>query len=122
MTSKPVMPAEVLIGTIRYEIRCDPDEWIRVEHKLQRKGDYGHTEHMPALIHLNPEAGLQVRRLTLWHEVLHALAETVMGAPDWRHLGKTKEDREEAVIRAWEHPTLAVLRDNPDLAAYLTAR
>jgi hypothetical protein len=44
-----------------------------------------------------------------------------MGSPDWRGLGKEKVDREEAVVRAFESPTLLVLRDNPDVVAYLTA-
>lgn len=120
---KPVtMPAEVLIGTVVFTVTTDPDEWVRAEHRRQRTGDYGACEPNRALITINPDTPADVQRLTVWHEVLHALAETVMGKPEWKRLGETVTDREEAVVRAWEHPTLAVLRDNPDLAAYLTAR
>lgn len=76
------------------------------------------------MIYLSPECTPAVNRLTLWHEILHCLDEVLMGNPDWRNLGgapESKYDAEEIVVRMWEHPTLAVLRDNPELVAYLTA-
>jgi hypothetical protein len=115
-----VTPTSLRIGAITYRITRDPDDWLRIEHETQRKGDFGHTKHDTAVIYLNPENPPTVTRLTLWHEVLHALNMATMGAPDWKGLGKTTTDREETVIRMWEHPTLAVLRDNPELVAYLT--
>lgn len=114
------MPKSVQIGAVLFGVTADPDEWIKVEHSRQVKGAYGHTDNVAARIWVNPDCPTAVQRLTLWHEILHALAETVMGKYDWKHLGKDTEAREETVIRCWEHPTLAVLRDNPDLAAYLT--
>ncbi len=42
-------------------------------------------------------------------------------APDWRHLGPDRLNREERVVRMLEAPTLNVLNDNPGLVAYLTA-
>lgn len=109
------------VGPVVYRITSDPDEWLRVEHKTQTKGYYGHTENREAVIYLNPEADPAVTRLTLWHEILHALCETTMGSPDWRGLGKDHDAREESIIRAFEAPTLTVLRDNPEIVAYLTA-
>ena len=117
------LPASVRIGTVAYRITNAPDEWMRVEHSTQTKGYYGHTQNTEAMIYLNPGATPDVQRLTLWHEILHALAETVMGSPDFRNLPgapESKDAAEEAVIRMWEHSTLAVLRDNPDLVAFLT--
>ena len=115
------IPASVRIGAVTYTITIDPDAWMRYEHENQSKGYYGHTEHRPATILINPDSTPDVVRLTLWHEIQHALCETVMGSPNWLDLGETKNDREEAVIRAFESPTLLVLRDNPDLADYLTS-
>lgn len=116
------IPASVRIGAVTYTVTIDPDTWLRYEHEAQSKGYYGHTEHRTATILINPEATPDVARLTLWHEIQHALCETTMGSPDWLNIGETKVDREEAVIRAFESPTLLVLRDNPDLVDYLTAR
>jgi hypothetical protein len=116
------MPASVIVGSIAYRVTIDPDEWMRYEHENQCKGYYGSTNHTQALILLNPESTPDVTRQTLWHEVMHAMCETVMGAPDWHGLGKGKIDREEAVVRAVESPTLLVLRDNPEFVAYLTAQ
>lgn len=118
--SKPaVMPGNVLIGTVNYLVTNAPGEWMRKEQELQRKGDYGHIDHTTAMIYINPDASPDVARLTLWHEVMHGLCESLMGSPSWRGLGNEKDDREEAVVRALESPTLLVLRDNPDLAIYL---
>ena len=114
------MPASIRVGSVTYRVTTDPDDWMRFEHKNQSKGAYGHTEHLEATIFVNPETTPDVQRLTLWHEVMHAMHEAVMGAPDWHGLGKGKIDREEAVISALESPTLLVLRDNPELVTYLT--
>lgn len=114
------MPTTVQIGAVQFGITVDPDEWVKMEHSRQVKGYYGHTDCVSARIYVNPDCPTGVRRLTLWHEILHALAETVMGKPDWTQLGDDTDAREENVVRAWEHPTIAVLRDNPDLVAYMT--
>lgn len=115
-------PASVLVGSVTYRVTTDPDDWMRIEHKVQSKGDYGHCDNLTATIYVNPDLSPDVARLTLWHEVLHALCEAVIGSSDWRGLGKAKNDREETVIREIESPTLLVLRDNPALVTYLTAR
>ena len=121
MAQRIVMPASIRVGSVVYTVTIDPDDWMRYEHKVQIKGDYGHTQNLEATIYVNPEATPDVQRVTLWHEVMHALCYTVMGAPDWHHLGKEKSDREEAVVAAFESPIVCVLRDNPDLIAYLLA-
>lgn len=115
------LPTSIKVGTITYTVTVDPDDWMRIEHEQKRSGDYGHTHTMRAIIYLNPVQSTDTMRLTLWHEVLHALAECVMGGNDWRGMGKDRDAREEHVIRSWESPTLTVLRDNPDLVGYLTA-
>jgi len=114
------MPASVVIGSVTYKVTIDPDEWTRIEHKIQRKGDFGHTQNIEAVISINPEAAPDVQRATLWHEIMHALCMAVMGSPDWRGLGKDKGAREEAVVSLFESPIVCVLRDNPTLVAYLT--
>jgi len=111
----------VIIGSVTFRVTADPDEWVRYEHKNKRSGFAGHADNNTAIIYINPECAPEVARLTLWHEVMHALCYTAMGAPNWRHLGKEKGDREEAVIAAFESPIVCVLRDNPALVAYLTA-
>lgn len=113
-------PTRITVGVATYRITTDPDDWMRIEHETQLKGYYGHTKHENTTIYLNPDLPTSVLRLSLWHEVMHALAETCMGAPKFGNLGKGREVREETIIRAWEHPTLAVLRDNPQLVAFLT--
>lgn len=112
-------PTTVRVGQVEYRVTSDADEWLKVEHRTQTKGYYGHTLHTEAVIYLNPDAAPTVARLTLWHEVLHAVLEAAAGAPDWENFGEDKDAREEALIRRLEAPTLNVLADNPELAAYL---
>ena len=115
----PNLPEWIRVGPVEYRITMDPDEWLRIEHKRQSKGAYGYTENLVATIYLNPEQAPSIVKLTLWHEVMHALCESTMGGPTWDNLDA--ENREEHVIRTLEAPTLSVLRDNPALVAYLTA-
>lgn len=115
------IPASVRIGSITYRVTIDSDEWVRFEHANKRSGFAGHTDNTTAIIYINPECALEVVRSTLWHEVMHALCYAIMGAPNWRHLGKENGAREEAVVAAFESPIVCVLRDNPDLTAYLMA-
>ena len=115
------IPPSVRIGTVTYRVTTSDDDWMRIEHATQKKGCYGHTDPIAATIYLNPNAAPEQNRLTLWHEVLHALHETVMGSPSWQGLSDDPREAEERVVLRWEHPTLAVLRDNPALVAYLTA-
>jgi len=115
------MPTEVQVGAVTFRVTRDAQEWLEVEHATQTSGYYGHCKPSQGMIYLNPENPEDVTRLSLWHEVLHALTATTMGATEFRGLGKKQVEREETLIRLWEHPTLAVLRDNPALVAYLTA-
>lgn len=115
------MPEYVTIGPVVYRVTADPNDWLHIENSTQCKGAYGHNEPMEAVIYISPEISLDNQRLTLWHEIHHALCETVMGCPKWSNLGEGITEREETVVRAFESPTLLVLRDNPQLVAYLTA-
>lgn len=117
----PTLPTQVMVGVVCYQISADPDDWMRIEHQEQRNGGFGFTEARRARIYLNPDQPESQMRLTLWHEVLHAVFESGMGRPSWTKLGGSTFDREERVVRMLEAPTLNVLADNPDLVAYLTA-
>ena len=117
----PEMPDAVLIGSVVYRVTIDPDEWMRYENTSQCKGAYGHTDSMVAVIYISPYISPDNERLTLWHEIMHAICDTVIGSPHWDHLGEGPTEREERVVRTFESPIVLVLRDNPQLVAYLTA-
>lgn len=113
------LPESVIIGTTVYTIIHDPTLWMAYENASATKGYYGATQFRQSQILLNPEMSAEQTRLTLWHEILHALNQSVMGDPNWTRLSKDPEEAEEIMVRRLEHPTLAVLRDNPDLVLYL---
>ena len=115
------IPKTIKVGPVIFTVRVDKDAWLSIEHETMTKGYYGHTRPQTGEIFLNPEHASDVHRLTLWHEVIHALLETVAGSPDWAPMPDDKKEREEMVVRELEAPTLTVLRDNPELVAYLVA-
>jgi hypothetical protein len=110
---------KVRVGTVSYEVTFDADAWLKIEHKTQTKGYHGFTNHHEAVIYINPDDVPDVQRQTVLHEVMHATCYVILGAPEFDHLGKNRNDREENIVRMLEGPLLMVLRDNPDLAAYL---
>lgn len=115
-----VIPDRVKVGTVTYRITQAETEWHRKQSEDgDTEGRIGSTDNVAAVIYLAPELTGDVLRITLWHEVLHALCAAVMGGPQWDDLGDDGDAREESVVGAWEHPTLAVLRDNPALVRYL---
>ena len=115
--SDVMLPPFVTIGPVVYRVTIDPDEWLKKEHEQEKKGNFGYTDHRLGTIYLNPDMPPTMLRLTLTHECLHAMTASAMGAPEWTQLGK---DPEETVVRRFESPTLDLIRDNPDLIAYLT--
>lgn len=118
-------PTSVRIGRVTYAVTSDPEPYNAAV--LEADGGatpYGLTNHFRAQIVLRPELALDVQRMTLWHEILHCCLEVLAGSPDWDEagLGGTPPQREETAVRTFEHPTLQVLIDNPELQAFLLER
>ncbi len=110
-------PRRIRVGTVTYRVSDTPDDW---QHASDAVNKVGETDHMAGVIRLKPGMTGGVLRITLWHEVLHAIMWSVLGGPRWDNLGDDEEAREEFIVARLEHPTLAVLLDNPGLVAYLT--
>lgn len=117
----PSMPTSVKIGPVTYSVSVDEQEWRDYEHERQEKGFYAKCFHMELRILINPATPEDFRSFLLWHEVMHAMFEQMMGSPLWLQdlQGLNKEDQEESIIRRMEYPSLQVLRDNPGLVMYL---
>lgn len=110
-------PRRIRVGTVTYRVSDTPEDWAAADNPT---GKVGESDHVNALIRIKPGMAPDAARITLWHEVLHALMWSVLGGPRWDHLGDDEEAREEFIVARLEHATLAVLRDNPGLVAYLT--
>lgn len=117
------IPRRVQIGQIRYTILSDDESWLTFEHSRQNKGLLGSTNADEATIHIKPGLAPDVTRLTLMHELIHAVIESTMGNPDPASFtGDTPDDRNELMVLAFEHPMLALVADNPDVMAFLSRR
>ncbi len=106
-------PRHVQVGQVKYRVKWSRKAWKANE----TKGLIGLSDHNRALILLHPDSSPDVRRLTLLHEVMHALNTTCMADPRW-----SKQNTEERVIRQWEHAFLQFVADNPSTVAYWGVR
>lgn len=79
---------------------------------------YGFTNYKDNTIVLDSEQASSMKRVTLFHELLHAIRST-FGGSYTPPKGTTYEDWEHYFIGLYEEPVVLMLKDNPDLVKYL---
>lgn len=114
MASKPriPLPQRIKVGPLTYKVAY----WTNED--LHGHGDilyYGRCMKPTCTIYLRPGLADCRLREVLVHELLHA-------AFDVTGLDQQEGANEEATVSALAYPILAILRDNPDLVAFLTAK
>lgn len=106
------LPSKIIIGTQVWEVS---------EQKRKHSADpehYGFTHSQDCSIVIDLELPPRMKKTTLFHEILHAIRFTFGGSfVPGRSTGFT--EWEHYFIGLYEEPVLMVLRDNPDLVAYL---
>ena len=120
------LPATLRIGHLTYTVV--EDDALVTEHSVRERGDFaGWSQASSQIIALgttnvsnNKPIGADYRAETLLHEVLHQCLAVADCQPD-RDAKAGVEDVEERAVAAMAGPLLAALRDNPQLAAWLTA-
>jgi len=92
------MLTRLRVGAMEYEIVMVP--------RLQFKGEIvsGHISHDGCVIEVDADLAAQVRGVTVWHEVLHAIM-----------IQAGLSDHDEALIEALSYGILGALKDNPEL-------
>ena len=128
------MPSTIKINGYTWTVVCGGEAYYANVSEMIDNKDHvergallaGFTHRTAGLtIYIRPDLPPMVERETLLHEVMHA-AYYVAGNPfGWMNLAPDDdEDREmsleEQTIRFTSPLILSVLRDNPDLVAYLT--
>lgn len=103
------MPDRVRVGPYVYTVSQDVAKLQ--EHERSKRGAYsGYSDHSKMEIVVGPDEAACSQRETLWHEVKHCVVYL---------FGEYGKMDDETHIRRMAPMELAVLRDNPDLAAYL---
>lgn len=105
------LPATIRVGPFVYTVATDESALRRLEHEF-KASHAGHTDHAQLSIQIDPTGARGYQRDTLWHEVLHCVV---------RLVNLQVKLPEEELVCSLSGATLAALRDNPDLVAYLTA-
>lgn len=100
------LPESIKVGAMTYRV------------DVQNMADRGQTDRDAGVITISNRLGPGRARVTLLHEVMHAMhghtGQVIIA-------GDTADDCEENLISLWSGPLLGVLRDNPELVAFLTA-
>jgi len=109
-----LLPKSVKIGTQIWDIT----EQKRKHNSDFAEGVYGFTIDKDNTIVLDADMSRSVRRVTLFHEVMHAIRFT-FGGSHKPHKSTSYDDWEHYWIGLMEEPMLLVLRENPDLLNYL---
>lgn len=112
-TKKPSCPSVVRIGIQDFQI---------VEHNSQddpllAEGNYGYTQDIRNIIVLDKDLPESKKRVTVWHEIMHACRFTFDGSSPKKL--SDYEDWEHHFIAVWENSLLMVLVDNPELTRWL---
>lgn len=105
------IPSSVQVGPYRFAVTQDQVAYER-KAVADHAATWGYIEYGRLRIILNPDQAEDHMRVTLLHEILHAVEDVT----DQRH------HRTEEIIRQLAAPLLDVLRRNPDLVAYLTGK
>lgn len=112
---QPALPGHVQVGPYRYRVSTDAADLLkRVETK--NGGSYGYFDPQHLLLVVDGRLPRDQQADTLWHEVKHACAETAGRTVDACDATLTAEAMIEGST-PWE---LMVLRQNPELVAFLT--
>ncbi len=110
------LPSKIKIGSQIWEI----SEQKRKHNSEFLDGTYGYTVDKDNTIVLDAEMSNSIRRVTLLHELLHAVR-FVFGGSYKPPKTTTYDEWEHYFIGLYEEPLLMVLRDNPDVLVFLLA-
>lgn len=112
-----MIPAKVVVRPLTYTVDASPAGML---HEIREENDaqmYGLHDGRQQRITVDPERPRDSVALTLLHEVGHACF-YAGGFNDHDNASWSIE----SLIRVWAPRFLGVLRDNPDLIAYLTEK
>ncbi|CAB4128900.1 IrrE N-terminal-like domain containing protein [uncultured Caudovirales phage] len=107
-------------------IKLGTQDWTIVEHTSKEDGmlyedNYGYTLERRNMIVVDKDASDTRKRQVVMHEILHAIRFTFFTGN--KMASKLSfEDTEHYFIGMYEETLLMVLKDNPELVAYLTGK
>ncbi|OLT26528.1 hypothetical protein BJF83_20805 [Nocardiopsis sp. CNR-923] len=113
------VPDRVRVGHLHLQVLIDQGAIDAASE--ERDGPLsGYSDAEQQRIVLAPGAGPDFEAETLLHELLH-MCLRVSGRDPNEDAKAEVDDIEESTVNSMSGPLLAILRDNPDLVAYLTA-
>jgi hypothetical protein len=109
-----MLPKRIKVGTQVFDVV----ERSQKEDGMLNDGSYGYTLDTHNTIVIDKDIHPSKKTVTLLHELMHA-ARMVFENQTKPNKSASFEDWEHHFIGIWENSLLMVLRDNPDLVAYL---
>lgn len=111
------VPKKIVIGVQIFDII----QRTQKEDGMLNDGSYGYTLDTQNLIVIDSGMHITKKKVTLMHEVLHA-ARMVFEGPVKPKKTDDFEAWEHYFIGVWENSLIFVIRDNPELIAWLTEK
>jgi hypothetical protein len=111
------IPKLIAIGTHRFEVI---EKKRKHDSDLHDEHSYGYTIEKDNVIVLDAEMPLSMKRVTLFHEVLHAIR-MVYGGSFVPKKDTTFDEWEHYFIGIYEEPFVQVLQANPEFVKFLLA-
>lgn len=109
-------PRTIDAGPWTYRVLCNKKHWKKI--KADKRNCGGETDNGQLIIAIKPGYTLGTQRDILMHELMHVCANVVGGGLEHRTEGMEAEEWAATLLS----PTLlAILRDNPELVAWLVA-
>lgn len=121
-------PDRIRIGAVTYRLLADRDAVAAVSDRNAHPGGYwaAFSDHNQLVIGVNPETAPDVNKVDVLHEVIHCCLRTSGVWPDSYAAVIQRADGfndgqsvEEMMVSGTAAVLLAVMRDNPDLVAWL---
>jgi Zn-dependent peptidase ImmA (M78 family) len=111
------IPKTVRVGTQTWEII----EQKRKHSSEFQEGTYGYTIDRDNTIIIDSEMPIGMKRVTLFHELLHAIR-FIYGGSYKPKKDTSYEEWEHYWIGIYEEPVILMLHNNPELVAFLLSK
>lgn len=113
------IPNKIKVGTQTFEV---VEKKRKHDVDIRDNGTYGYCIDKDNTIIIDIEMPLSMKRVTLFHEIFHAIRFVYGGSHKPNGKTTSYEEWEHYWIGLYEEPYIQVFRDNPDLVTFLTSK
>lgn len=107
-------PTVVKVGPFHYTIYRDVGRWGKIRYDADSATRVGQINYPELVIDIDPNLAPDMQASALMHELVHACLHCTLNG-----VRATEDLSDEVIASALDETLLELLRDNPDIVAYL---